>query len=212
MEMLLSGHRPRREFARRSRRSASALHPVAAPSLGADVSFTMKPGMLPAFDEETGQLNVIIETPKGSRNKFAYDEKTGLFSLSKLLPAGLAFPYSFGFIPSTRAGDGDPVDVMMIYDEPLFPGCLVPSRLIGGLKAKQSENGKMKQNDRLFTVPILPQEYSPPRSLRDLNRHLLSEIKEFFITYQRLMGKKFEVLAKLGPKDAKALVQKSIEK
>jgi inorganic pyrophosphatase len=172
----------------------------------------MKPGMLSAFDEKTGNLNVIIETPKGSRNKFAYDENTGLFWLSKLLPAGMAFPYSFGFIPSTRAGDGDPVDVMMIYDEPLFPGILVPSRLIGGLKAKQSENGKMKPNDRLFTVPILPQEYSPPRHLRDLNKHLLAEIKDFFITYQRLMGKKFEILGELGPKEAKALVQKSIEK
>jgi len=112
--------------------------------------------MLPAFDKKTGDLNVIIETPKGSRNKFAYDETTGLFWLSKLLPAGMAFPYSFGFIPSTRAGDGDPVDVMMNYDEPLFPGILVPSRLIGGLKARQSDGGKMKQNDRLFTVPILP--------------------------------------------------------
>jgi len=172
----------------------------------------MKPGNLPAFDEQTGALNVIIETPKGSRNKFAYDEETGLFALSKLLPAGMAFPYSFGFIPSTRAGDGDPVDVMMIYDEPLFPGILVPSRLIGGLKARQSEEGKMKQNDRLFTVPILPQEYSPPRHIRDLDKHLLSEIKDFFITYQRLMGKKFEVLGVFGPKQAQSLVQKSLEK
>lgn len=171
----------------------------------------MKPGTLPAFDQKTGELNVIIETPKGSRNKFAYDENTGLFALSKLLPAGLAFPYSFGFIPSTRAGDGDPVDVLMIYDEPLFPGVLVPSRLIGGLKAKQSEEGKMKQNDRLFAVPVLPQEYSPPRHLRDLDKHLLHEIKDFFITYQRLMGKKFEVLGEFGPREAKALVQKSLE-
>jgi inorganic pyrophosphatase len=172
----------------------------------------MKPGTLPAFDEKTGDLNVIIETPKGSRNKFAYDEKTGLFWLSKLLPAGMAFPYSFGFIPSTRAGDGDPVDVMMIYDEPLFPGILVPSRLIGGLKARQSEDRKMKQNNRLFTVPILPQEYSPPRHLRDLNKHLLIEIKDFFITYQRLMGKKFEIFGEFGPQEAKSLVQKSLEK
>jgi inorganic pyrophosphatase len=172
----------------------------------------MKPGTLPAFDPDTGDLNVIIETPKGSRNKFAYDEKTGLFALSKLLPAGLAFPFSFGFIPSTRAGDGDPVDVLMIYDEFLFPGCLVQSRLIGGLKAKQSEEGKMKQNDRLFAVPILPQEYSPPRTMADLNKHLLSEIQEFFITYQRLMGKKFKISGVFGPKEAKALVQKAEEK
>lgn len=69
----------------------------------------------------------------------------------------------------------------------------------------------MKQNDRLLTVPILPQEYSPPRNIRDLDKHLLHEIKDFFITYQRLMGKKFEVLGEIGPKEAKALVDKSIE-
>jgi inorganic pyrophosphatase len=172
----------------------------------------MKPGSLPAFDEASGDLNVIIETPKGSRNKFAYDEKTGLFTLSKLLPAGLAFPFSFGFIPSTRAGDGDPLDVLMIYDEVLFPGILVQARLIGGLKAKQSEEGKMKQNDRLFAVPVLPQEYSPPRTMGDLNKHLLAEIQDFFITYQRLMGKKFAISGVFGPKEAKALVQKSIER
>jgi inorganic pyrophosphatase len=100
----------------------------------------------------------------------------------------------------------------MIYDESIFPGILVPSRLIGGLKARQSEDGKMKQNNRLFTVPVLPQEYSPPRHIRDLDKHLLHEIKDFFITYQRLMGKKFEILAAFGPKEAKALVQKSLEK
>ena len=70
----------------------------------------------------------------------------------------------------------------------------------------------MKQNDRLFTVPILPQEYSPTRSLRDLDKHLLSEIKEFFITYQRLMGKRFEAQGEFGPREAKELVQKSQEK
>jgi inorganic pyrophosphatase len=172
----------------------------------------MKPGALPAFDAETGDLNVVIETPKGSRNKFSYDEATGFFTLSKLLPAGLAFPFSFGFIPSTRGGDGDPLDVLMIFDEWLFPGCVVPARLIGGLKARQSEEGKMKRNDRLFAVPVLPQEYSPPRSLRDMDKRLVSEIQEFFGNYQRLMGKKFEVLGLLSPKEAEKLVKQSREK
>jgi len=172
----------------------------------------MKPGVLPAFDAKIGGFNVIIETPKGSRNKFAYDEKSGLFSLSKRLPAGMAFPFSFGFIPSTRGGDGDPLDVLMVFDESLFPGCLVPARLIGGLKAKQSEKGKMKRNDRLLAIPILPQEYSPPRDIRDLDETLLYQIKEFFITYQRLMKEKFKVLGVLGPKKAKKLVRESLEK
>jgi inorganic pyrophosphatase len=168
--------------------------------------------MLPAFDEKTDDLNVIIETPKGSRAKFSYDEATGLFALSKLLPVGMAFPFPFGFIPSTRGGDGDPLDVLMLFDEPLFPGCLVPARLIGGLKAQQSENGKMTRNDRLLAVPVLPQEYGAPHSVRDLDKRLFSEIKDFFATYQRLRGKKFKVLGVLAPKEARALVQKSQQK
>jgi inorganic pyrophosphatase len=172
----------------------------------------MNPGTLPAFDEQTGDVNVIIETPKGSRAKFSYDEESGLFALSKLLPVGMAFPFSFGFIPSTRGGDGDPLDVLMIFDELLFPGCLVPARLIGGLKAQQSEEGKMKRNDRLLAAPVLPQEYGAPRSVRDLDKRLLSEIEAFFATYQELRGKKFKVLGVLGPKEAKSLVQKSQEK
>ena len=73
---------------------------------------------IPAFEGEEGLLNVIIETPKGSRNKFDYDEKRGLFKLGGALPAGMEFPYHFGFVPSTLGGDGDPVDVLLLMDEP----------------------------------------------------------------------------------------------
>jgi inorganic pyrophosphatase len=169
----------------------------------------MKPGALPAFDAKTGDLNVIIETPKGSRNKFSYDEESGLFTLSKLLPAGMVFPFNFGFVPSTRGGDGDPLDVLIVFDEPLFPGCLTAARLIGALKAQQSEEGRMKRNDRLLTVPVLPIEYSPPRSIRDLDKRLLGEIQEFFVSYQRLMGKKFKVLGVLGPAEAEKLLRQA---
>jgi inorganic pyrophosphatase len=135
----------------------------------------MEPGALPAFDAETGDLNVIIETPKGSHIKFSYDEQTGLFTLSKLLPAGMVFPFNFGFVPFTRGGDGDPLDVLLVFDEPLFPGCLTAARVIGALKAQQSEKGKMKRNDRLLAVPVLPIEYSPPRSIHELDKQLLYE-------------------------------------
>jgi inorganic pyrophosphatase len=90
---------------------------------------------MPAFDPQTGDLNVIIETPKGSRTKFKYDEATGLYEMHKLLPAGMAFPFDFGFIPSTRAEDGDPVDVLLVSDGCLFTGCRVKARLIGGFRA-----------------------------------------------------------------------------
>jgi inorganic pyrophosphatase len=172
----------------------------------------MKYGDLPAFDAETGDLNVIVETPKGSRNKFSYDQETGLFTLSKLLPAGKVFPLNFGFIPSTRGGDGDPLDILLVFDEILFPGCLVTARLIGGLKVQQSEKGKMQRNDRLLAVPVLPREYDPPRSIRDLGKELVQDIEEFFVSYQKMMGKECKVLGIMAAKETEKLVRQSQKK
>jgi len=83
---------------------------------------------LPPFDDESGTLNAVVETIAGSRNKFAYDEKLGLFRLKGVLPAGASFPFDFGFVPSTKGEDGDPLDVLVLMDEPAFAGCLVPLR------------------------------------------------------------------------------------
>jgi inorganic pyrophosphatase len=85
-----------------------------------------EPTILSPFDGEGWKsIQVIIETPKGSRNKYAFDHKQKVFQLKKVLPAGMAFPYDFGFVPSTKAEDGDPVDVLVLMDEPAFPGCLL---------------------------------------------------------------------------------------
>jgi inorganic pyrophosphatase len=81
------------------------------------------PTRLPPFETGNAGLTVIIETPKGSRNKYAYDPKERIYGLRKVLPAGMAFPYDFGFVPSTIADDGDPLDVLVLMDEPAFPGC-----------------------------------------------------------------------------------------
>ena len=86
-----------------------------------------------------GELHVIIDTPKGSRNKYKYEPEHGLFMLGGILPAGAVFPYDFGYVPSTLADDGDPLDVFLLMDEPAFVGCLVESRLIGAMKAEQTE-------------------------------------------------------------------------
>jgi inorganic pyrophosphatase len=88
---------------------------------------------LPAVDPDSGRLNVVVDTPKGSRNKYKFDEQHGQWRLSKVLPQGLSFPYDFGFLPSTRGDDGDPVNVLLLMDEAAFPGCVVPARLIGVL-------------------------------------------------------------------------------
>src|SRR6185295_6553872 len=94
---------------------------------------------LTAFDSDSKLLNAIIETPKGSRNKFSYDQKHGLFVLGGVLPLGAVFPFDFGYIPGTLGGDSDPLDVLVLMDEPAFTGCLVPARLIGVIEANQTE-------------------------------------------------------------------------
>ena len=95
-------------------------------------------------------LNVVIETPKGSRVKCAYDFDTGLMKLDKALPEGMVFPFNFGFIPGTKAEDGDPLDILILNEEPLIPGCLVKARLVGVILAKQTEKDETVRNDRLI--------------------------------------------------------------
>src|SRR5579863_1173159 len=106
---------------------------------------------LPSQDKN-GTWNVVIETPKGCRNKFDFEPETGGFMLSKALPRGMDFPYDFGFIPSTLAEDGDPVDVLVLMDEPAFPGCRLSCRLIGVIEGEQTDDGKTNRNDRLLAV------------------------------------------------------------
>ncbi|MEA2542944.1 MAG: inorganic pyrophosphatase, partial [Acidobacteriaceae bacterium] len=95
------------------------------------------PTKLQPIDKKDDILQVIVETPKGYRNKFAFDPDQGIFTLKKVLPAGMVFPYDFGFLPRTRALDGDPIDVLLLMDEPAFPGCVFRARLIGVIEGEQ---------------------------------------------------------------------------
>src|SRR5438552_11869772 len=126
---------------------------------------------LETWDPESGALNVIIETAKGSRNKLKYDAERGLFQLSKVLPRGAVFPFDFGFIPSTKGDDGDPLDVLVLMDEPAFCGCLVPARLIGAIQARQKKKNKRQatRNDRLIAIPEADEDQHATKTLSDLN-------------------------------------------
>lgn len=120
---------------------------------------------LPPFDEDDPQtLHAIALAPKGSRNKFKWDSKHGLYKLDGVLAVGAFFPYDFGFVPSTLADDGDPIDVLLLMEEPAFVGCLVPSRLIGGFFAMQTEAGKTEHNHRLLATAVKSRNYSDVRS------------------------------------------------
>ena len=167
---------------------------------------------LPPFDKNSGYVNAIIDTPKGSRNKFKFDEKIGMFKLGRPLPVGAVFPFDFGFIPSTKGGDGDALDILILMDEPAFVGCLVPAKLIGVIEAEQTEEGQTTPNDRLIAVAADSRNHSDVRFLGDLNNNLVHEIERFFISYNETKGKKFNVLGRSGPEAARALIEKSSKK
>jgi inorganic pyrophosphatase len=168
---------------------------------------------LRTFDKESGDLNVVIETPKGSRNKFDYDPDKELFKLGGVLPAGAVFPFDFGFIPRTIGEDGDPIDVLVLMDEPAFTGCLVVARLVGGIEADQTEkDGETVRNDRLIAVAAEAELYKDVKSLSAISDALLHEIEHFFVAYNQGIGKKFEPKARVGPKKAERLVEEGIKK
>jgi inorganic pyrophosphatase len=162
------------------------------------------------LDPEQRTCRAIIETPKGRRNKFDYDPETGLFELGGLLPEGMSFPFDFGFIPSTRGGDGDPLDILVLMDEPAHVGCLVEVRLIGVIAAKQTEKSRTERNDRLLGVAVHSYQHENITTLKDVSRTLVSQIEEFFISYNRQRGKQFKVIGTGGPKKALGLLQGGI--
>lgn len=166
---------------------------------------------LEAFDPETKLWNVIIDTPKGSRNKYKFDEKRKIFKLSGVLPVGQSFPFDFGYLPFTKGEDGDPLDALLLMDEPAFVGCLIPGRLIGVIEAEQTErDGKTERNDRLIAVADKSHTHQDVKSLDDLNDTLLDEIEHFFVSYNEMRGKKFKPLGRFGPERAEALVKAGI--
>jgi inorganic pyrophosphatase len=168
---------------------------------------------LAAFAGDSDELNVIIETPQGSRNKFDYDEEAGLFKLGGVLPAGAVFPFDFGFVPSTVGGDGDPLDVLMLMDEPAFTGCLVRVRLLGVVEAEQTErDGETTRNDRLVGVAAESRLHRKVRSLASLSPEVLEEIEHFFVSYNQIKGKEFKPLGRFGPAHARRLVEEGVEK
>lgn len=157
-----------------------------------------------------GPIEVVIETSKGSQNKLKYDPDRARFRLSHVLPTGMAFPFDFGFVPDTRADDGDPLDVLVLTDAPLPTGCLVDVRLIGVLEAEQREkDGRLVRNDRLIGVAEESATHREVRELTDLSGALLAEIEAFFEQYNRLDGKTFRVLHRRGSTAAAGAIRRA---
>ena len=170
------------------------------------------PTRLSPFESKHADLTVIIETPKGSRNKYAYDPQERIFALRKVLPAGMAFPYDFGFVPSTLADDGDPLDVLVLMDEPAFPGCKLTCRIVGVIEGEQGDKKKPERNDRVVAVETDNHSYAHVKRIDDLGKSFEREIEEFFVNYHRLTGKEYRVLALKGPTAARRCVDKARKK
>ncbi len=168
------------------------------------------PTRLEPFRKKDNLLQVIIETPKNCRNKYAFDPDQEIFSLKKVLPAGMEFPYDFGFLPQTLADDGDPIDVLLLMDAPAFPGCLVAARLIGVIEGEQKDDGgKKTRNDRLLAVAEANHNYQNIKKVSDVPRGLLKELGDFFVNYHRLEGKEYRVLGHGSIQVAMKLIKKA---
>ena len=166
---------------------------------------------LEPYDEKHEEWRVVVETPKGSHNKYKFDEKLGLFLLGGVLPEGMSFPYDFGYLPGTLGADGDPMDVLILMEEPAFCGCVVLCRLIGVIEAEQTEtNGKTERNDRLVALSSKCRTDGHIQSVKELNKTKIEEIEQFFVSYNRVHGKKFKVLDLGGPRRAESLVEEGI--
>ncbi|HET6145481.1 MAG TPA: inorganic diphosphatase [Candidatus Acidoferrales bacterium] len=170
------------------------------------------PSRLSAVDEDDDEVFiVVIETPRGCRNKYAFDPDQRVFSLKKVLPAGMAFPYDFGFLPSTEGGDGDPIDVLVLMDEPAFPGCVVRCRLIGVIQGEQTDGKDVERNDRILAVEIGTHSWDDVRHVDDLGKQFAKELAEFFVNYHELTGKEYRILGVKGPGAATKCIEKGMK-
>lgn len=187
-----------------------------SPSAGLADPTTLEPYHRKSRDTTSGTakpgeelLQVVIETPRGSRNKYSFDTEQRVFRLKSSLPAGMAFPYDFGFVPGTIGGDGDPLDVLVLMEEPTFPGCVLLVRLLGAMEVEQTERGKTKRNDRLIAVAEVSETFANFETIDDLPRQLRTEIDQFFTNYHRLQGKESHTLTWKKPAGAQRLIDEA---
>jgi inorganic pyrophosphatase len=159
-----------------------------------------------------GSIRVVVETPRGSAIKLKHDPDAGAMTLSRPLPEGVRYPYDWGFIPSTHAADGDPLDAMILWDCASYPGVVIPCRLIGVLRVEQTDpaSHRRQRNDRVFVMPIKAPRLEHVKSIFDLPERLRLELEEFFRNVVAFEGKELELQGFGGPDDAEALLKSAM--
>jgi inorganic pyrophosphatase len=156
-------------------------------------------------------VQAIVETPRGSRNKYKLDEETGRIKFSKVMPQGMVFPFDFGYFPDTCSEDGDPLDVLILNDEPTFSGCQIDCRLIGVLPALQRNVGQQeKRNDRVIAVAEASVLFASVHELSDVEPMVLKQIEDFFVNYQKVRDVQVTLLRREDSQGATKLLQEAI--
>jgi inorganic pyrophosphatase len=150
-------------------------------------------------------VDVFVEIPKGSRAKYELDKKTGRIRLDRVLFSSVHYPADYGFVTDTLAGDGDPLDALVVVEEPTFPGCVVPARPIGTLLMRDSKG----EDEKILAVPVGDPRFDEIRELDDLPKHWLREIETFFATYKELEGDEVKLGGWHDAKTAWSLIDKS---
>ncbi|WP_204140231.1 inorganic diphosphatase [Halomicronema sp. CCY15110] len=156
---------------------------------------------------EAGLINVLIEIPAGSKNKYEFDKDMGAMILDRVLFSSVQYPYDYGFVPNTLADDGDPLDGMVLMDQPTFPGCVIAARPIGMLEMIDGGD----RDEKILCVPAEDPRYADVKSLDDIATHRLDEIAEFFGTYKNLEKKEVQILGWQNVDKVKPLVQQCID-
>jgi inorganic pyrophosphatase len=163
---------------------------------------------LPCRDHD-GNFNFVVEAPRGSIVKWKYDPGRGAFVFQRALLLGLAYPYDWGFIPSTRASDGDPIDAMLLFDAPSWPGVVIPATAIGMLSMTQKEPGtKKERNDRIIMLPTQAPRYE---DVKDLPKRLREELEQFFVTTSEMTDKEVTIEGWEGPAAAEKAIDEAAQ-
>ncbi len=162
---------------------------------------------LPTWADED-HIHAVVETPRGSTCKLDYDPKLKVFTLAKPLMAGLTYPYDWGFIPSTRADDGDPLDVLIIHNSETYPGVVLRCKPVGVLELVQTTKGKEERNDRIFAVPDRSPLEADITDVRHLPQRAIQELEQFFRATNALRNKELNFLGWRGPNHAAKMIRK----
>lgn len=152
-------------------------------------------------------IKVIVEIPKGSRNKYEYDEQLKAIKFDRMLFSSVHYPTDYGFIPETLADDGDPLDALVLLAEPTFPGCLIETKPIAVFKMRDEKG----MDEKILSVPLADPLWNHLNNIEDAPPHLLNEIEHFFQIYKDLENKKTTTLGWGGREEAISVIKKSKE-